>query len=211
MPRMNLLSGINVREWPKALPQSVRTLDWRVGSIALLAIGALVLIAIRMLRSGHVTPNPLPVGHVTPKPLSESTKQKFMDADLGFTEEELKQIDPTRLTHHSTTGGQMWTFGNICEFTLRALDIENGCQTGPKIIINSGYMIDFLNFGLEEGISYEDAVPAEKQKSWIMQILRKLKDKHYIADATVTTYVVKNYSTGVEVARNEITIRKKVS
>lgn len=208
MLRVNLLSGINVREWPKALSQSVRTLDWRVGAIAGLAIGALVFIAIRMLRSGHVTQRPLPES-AKPQSLPESTKQQFKNADLDFPKEKLLETD-SKLTQVSSKP-QILNFGDICQFTLRALDTENGLQTGRQIIINSvnsSHILDYLNFGLPAGTLYIGATPTEKANSWLMQILQRLKEKHFIADFEVDTVVKKNYDTDFVWVTNEITIQK---
>jgi hypothetical protein len=98
--------------------------------------------------------------------------------DLGFSIETLNQIEKVP----APWGGmQQWTFSEVCDWTLKAIQKESTVQKTSKVTINkldSGHILDYLNFGLPKDKSYQDA--SERSKSWIDMILTKLSEKNYI-------------------------------
>ncbi len=115
---------------------------------------------------------------VSPVSMSRPDLKNATTSNLGFEDEILNQVWEKPIL----AGNQQWTFSKICDATIRAIQKESVDQKMPKLIINSrdsGHIIDYINFGLIEGTSYQHS--SEKSKSWIDMILTKLSDKNYIS------------------------------
>jgi hypothetical protein len=163
--------AFNIREWFKTLP-SIRSLDWRVGAAAALAVVALGALLIRSRRNLTNRIEPL-------------TLQTVKIEQLGFAAETLQQ--KFEIPSVEKTASESVSFAEVGAELLAAIQHELTAEpASPRILINfqrSKEVLRLIDCGLSKG-TYKNASEKERELSWVHMILQKLK-KRLIADFNI--------------------------
>jgi hypothetical protein len=189
------LTSINVRELPKAVPQFLQN-NWKTTAVVatcfFVVLPTLIFLYQRWTAQNpsvslSVTSTPAPVGPSAPHGLSlllprPSLKGGVDAIKLGFAVDTLNRAvviknimpDPDRPT-------RTYVFSSVCDDILKAICASNG--KSPIIFnnVDSGHILDFLNFGLPEGESYHMTTPDNQKQSWVYQTLQALATGRYIS------------------------------
>jgi hypothetical protein len=136
--------------------------------------------------------SPAPVNPSAPHSLSSLLPRPSVKGDvdaikLGFSVDILNRTvaikniipDPDRPT-------LTFVFSDVCNVILDAIRHSN--QKGPIIFnkVDSGHILDYLNFGLPEGESYHTTAPDNQKLSWVYQTLQALVTGRYISSFEIS-------------------------